>query len=29
VVALVLFALAMLFTALLMRRRSGFLGTDD
>lgn len=29
VVALVLFALAMVFTALLMRRRSGFLGTDD
>jgi multiple sugar transport system permease protein len=29
VIALVLFALAMMFTALLMRRRSGFLSAED
>jgi len=29
VIALVLFALAMAFTALLMRRGSGFLATND
>jgi multiple sugar transport system permease protein len=29
VIALVLFALAMVFTAFLMRRGSGFLATDD